>query len=216
MNTLAKHKWSLTTLGAGFLAIATIASLPTFARADNAKVVWNKMQLAAARAKSVRIRNSWNERGKSGQMQIWADDRRVRIESPGWISIYADGRCESYRSEPEEIFEKVGEADAVGIVSPRDFNVAEQIKRLQVYGGDVVAKPDQTFAGERVKVIGLENTRNGFRYTFLIDPKSGLPIRKVDEQQKDGRWVEISHQDFAFNVALPESLFIAPISKRRG
>ena len=213
MRTIAKTRWGLTAVAASLLVAGALILTPRAALAGNAKATWKKMQAAAAKVDNVHIQNYWSENGRTGRSEIWADDRRVRFQTPKAVTIFNDGQCQTYQAE--EIFEKVEDrgADAIGIVSPKDFDVFEQIKRLQVYGGQIVGLPDQVVKGSTVKVVGFENEPRGTRFTFLVEPKSGLPLRKVDEVKKDGKWQEVSHQDFEFNVKLSDSLFQAPKTK---
>lgn len=215
MKTNSRIRWGVTTVATAALVATALLLVPRTAFAGGAKETWKKMEKAAAGVANVHIVNVWSANGKTGKANIWADDKRVRFETDKAVTIFKDGTSETY-----ELFEKVtftGETEdgqmAVGVVSPRDYDVSEQIKRLQVYGGNVVGFPEQVFKGTKAKVVGLENVTKGVRFTFLVEPKSGLPMRKVDEVKKDGKWVEVSHQDFQFNVLMPESLFQPPYKK---
>lgn len=205
MNTKLGIRLGLTT--AALAAVACFALVPRIASASSAKELWGKMTEAAKRPQAVHIVNVWYEPdGSKGQTQIWTDGKSIRInEADGSVRLAKGGKVFATKPGPqqsEEIFVAMPTT-----LDAATFTVPVQIKMLGAGASDPVDLGVQRVDGidlHRVAIVGRSGSE---RFTFWVDTKTNLPVRKTNEERKGNAWVETGYQTFEFTPQLEPELF---------
>lgn len=191
----------------GVLAIAAgLMVLPRSAQAS-AHALWSKMLQASGEIKAVHIVNNYKlPDGQFGRSEIWTDGKNCRMDSPGGrVELVKDGEFKTVQLPTKE-GQEIEIFDAVGVLNPKSFTLTEQIKTLGA-GTEPIDLGMTQLNGKTMHAVAVMNRDNVQRHTFLVDPVTGLPSRKVDEERSATGWIEISFQDFEFLDRLDSDIF---------
>ncbi|MBS1709425.1 MAG: zf-HC2 domain-containing protein [Armatimonadetes bacterium] len=205
MNKKLGIRFGLT--AAALAAVACVAFVPRIASASSAKELWGKMAEAAKRPQAVHIVNVWYEPdGSKGQTQVWTDGKSIRInEADGTVRLAKGGKVYATKPGPQE-------SDEIFVAMPTTldaaiFTVPVQIKMLGAGASEPMDLGVQRVDGadlHRVAVLGRSGNE---RFTFWVDTKTNLPVRKTNEERKGNSWVETGYQTFEFTPQLEPELF---------